>query len=174
MSKLLQQKTSPSLPPVFTSKIPARVHLLLQQSVIKNNLEEPHLPWLLLLQLFHNTTANGYTNHQVEGKPNASQAIIEHWDKGLLDHKVTLLVCYLLYKYGIKEPITNANMLKNVIQMYKNHNSEILKQASVHLELVLDMKEVDWNKNIYILINKLELNHNAKVNDNEVYPRPAC
>ncbi|XP_076963629.1 melanoma-associated antigen B10-like [Callospermophilus lateralis] len=118
-------------------------------------------------------TANGDTKHQVEGKPNVSQAITEHWHKNVVDQKVTVLVHYLLYKYRMKEPITKADMLRNVIQMCKNRYSEILKQASEHLELVfgLDMKEVDPNKNIYVLINKLELDHNAKVNDNRGIPK---
>ncbi|MBZ3888815.1 Melanoma-associated antigen B10 [Sciurus carolinensis] len=122
-------------------------------------------------------TAVSYTatkgNNQVEGKSNASQALIEHWNKSLLDQKVIVLVHYLLSKYQMKEPITKADMLRNVIQMHKNRYSEILKQASEHLELVfgLDLKEVDPNKNIYVLINKLELDHNAKVNDNRGIPK---
>ncbi|KAM4799321.1 melanoma-associated antigen B10-like [Urocitellus parryii] len=118
-------------------------------------------------------TASGDTKYQVKGKPNVSQDIIEHWHKNVVDQKVTVLVHYLLYKYRMKEPITKADMLRNVIQMCKNRYSEILKQASEHLELVfgLDMKEVDPNKNIYVLINKLELDHNAKVNDNRGIPK---
>ncbi|XP_012506413.1 PREDICTED: melanoma-associated antigen B10 [Propithecus coquereli] len=104
-------------------------------------------------------------NNQAEERPNASQAqgTIKCWQRDPIEEKVAMLVHYLLYKYQVKEPITKGDMLKNVIQMYKNHFPEILRRASDHLELVfgLDMKEVDPNRNTYVLINKLELSCDA-------------
>nr|XP_012612318.1 LOW QUALITY PROTEIN: melanoma-associated antigen B10 [Microcebus murinus] len=104
-------------------------------------------------------------NNQVEERPNASQAkdAIECCHKDPLEERVAMLVRYLLYKYQVKEPITKGDMLRNVVQMYKNHFPEILRRASEHLELVfgLDMKEVGPNRNTYVLVNKLELSYDA-------------
>nr|XP_030701120.1 melanoma-associated antigen B10-like [Globicephala melas] len=79
----------------------------------------------------------------------------------------------ILYKYQMKEPVTKADMLRNVIQMYKNHFYKILRKASEHLELVfgLDVKEVDPNRNIYVLVNKLELSYDAKPSDDREVPK---
>ncbi|EFB20151.1 hypothetical protein PANDA_016445, partial [Ailuropoda melanoleuca] len=122
-----------------------------------------------------NTSFNEGANNQVEEKPNASQArnTTEHWQRGPLDKKVTMLVYYLLYKYQMKEPITKADMLRNVIQTYKNHFHEILQKASEHLELVfgLDVKEVDPNRNTYVLVNKLESSCDGSINDNGGVPK---
>uniref|UniRef100_A0A8C9P2Q9 MAGE domain-containing protein n=1 Tax=Spermophilus dauricus TaxID=99837 RepID=A0A8C9P2Q9_SPEDA len=84
-----------------------------------------------------------------------------------------ILVHYLLYKYQMKEPITKAEMLRNIIQMHKSHFLEILRKASEHLELVfgLDIKEMDSNKHIYILINKLELSYDARLSDDGGVPK---
>ncbi|KAF7462399.1 Hypothetical predicted protein [Marmota monax] len=96
-----------------------------------------------------------------------------HWAPGRLDEKVVILVYYLLYKYQMKEPITKAEMLRNIIQMHKSHFLEILRKASEHLELVfgLDIKEMDSNKHIYILINKLELSYDARLGDDGGVPK---
>ncbi|XP_036162088.1 melanoma-associated antigen B10-like [Myotis myotis] len=98
---------------------------------------------------------------QLEETLNALHAddIAEYWHRGPLDEKVVMLVHYLLYKYQRKEPITKVEMLRNVIQVYKRNFHEIFKRASEYLELVfgLDMKEMDPNRNTYVLINKLEL-----------------
>ncbi|XP_046528512.1 melanoma-associated antigen B10-like [Equus quagga] len=122
-----------------------------------------------------NTRFDEGANNQVEERPNASQAqdTPKHWHKSHIEEKVTMLVHYLLHKYQMKEPITKADMLKNVIQVYKNHFHEILKKASDHIELVfgLDVKEVDPNRNIYILVNKLELDYDSRVNDNRGMPK---
>ncbi|XP_027953021.1 melanoma-associated antigen B10-like [Eumetopias jubatus] len=122
-----------------------------------------------------NARFNEGANNQMEEKPNASQArgTTEHWNRGPIDKKVAMLVYYLLYKYQMKEPITKADMLKNVIQIYKNHFHEILRKASEHLELVfgLDVKEVDPNRNIYVLVNKLESSYDGRVNDNGGVPK---
>ncbi|XP_003793818.1 melanoma-associated antigen B10-like [Otolemur garnettii] len=114
-------------------------------------------------------------SNQVEERPSASQGreATLYYLRGPLERKVAMLVHYLLYKYQMKEPITKADMLRNVIQMYKNHFSEILRRASDHLELVfgLDMKEVDPNRNVYVLINKLELGCDGRSGDIRGVPK---
>ncbi|XP_004857808.1 melanoma-associated antigen B10 [Heterocephalus glaber] len=92
--------------------------------------------------------------------------------KDFVEERVAILVHYLLYKYQMKEPFTKVEILKNVIQVTKNHFSDDLKKASNHLELTfgLDLKKLDTSKNTYVLINKLELDRDVKVNDNEYVP----
>ncbi|XP_064339040.1 melanoma-associated antigen B10-like [Camelus dromedarius] len=122
-----------------------------------------------------NIRFNEGANNQGEEMPNASQAqdTTEHWPQCPIDKKVAMLVYYLLYKYQVKEPITKADMLRNVIQVYKNHFCEILRKASEHLELVfgLDVKEVDPNRNTYVLVNKLELSCDAQLSDDREIPK---
>ncbi|XP_040324843.1 melanoma-associated antigen B10 [Herpailurus yagouaroundi] len=122
-----------------------------------------------------NTKFNEDASNQVEEKQNTSKArdTTEQGRRGPIEEKVALLVYYLLYKYKVKEPITKADMLRNVIQTYKNHFHEILRKASEHLELVfgLDVKEMDPNRNTYVLINKLERSCDARVNDNGAVPK---
>ncbi|XP_008562937.1 PREDICTED: melanoma-associated antigen B10-like [Galeopterus variegatus] len=112
---------------------------------------------------------------QVEEKQHVSQAqaSTENRERSPVGNKAPMLVCYLLNKYQNKEPITKADMLRNVIQMDKKHFPETLKRASKDLELLfgLDLKEVDHNRNLYVLINKLKLSCDAKVNDNTGLPK---
>ncbi|XP_004281079.1 melanoma-associated antigen B10-like [Orcinus orca] len=86
---------------------------------------------------------------------------------------VLMKIQRILYKYQMKEPVTKADMLRNVIQMYKNPFYKMLRKASEHLELVfgLDVKEVDPNRNTYVLVNKLELSYDAKPSDDREVPK---
>ncbi|XP_039081026.1 melanoma-associated antigen B10-like [Hyaena hyaena] len=122
-----------------------------------------------------NTRFNEGANNQVEEKPNVSKAggTTDEWHRDPIEKKVAMLVYYLLYKYQVKEPITKSDMLRNVIQIYKNHFQEILRKASEHLELVfgLDVKEVDPHRNTYVLINKLEPSCDARENDHGGVPK---
>nr|XP_008506876.1 PREDICTED: melanoma-associated antigen B10-like [Equus przewalskii] len=121
------------------------------------------------------TRSNEGAKDQVEERPRSSQAqpITEPFHRGPLDEKVVTLVHYLLYKYKMKEPITKADMLRKVIQTHRNHFHQLLKRASEHLELVfgLDMKEVDPNRHIYILVNKLEGSYDGRLSDDRGVPK---
>ncbi|XP_058391602.1 melanoma-associated antigen B10-like [Diceros bicornis minor] len=118
--------------------------------------------------------SNEGANNQVEGRPRSSQAqpTTELSHRGPLDEKVFILVYYLLYKYQMKEPISKADMLRNVIQTYRNHFREILKRASEHVELIfgLDMKEMDPYRHIYVLVNKLEPSCDGGMSDGSSLP----
>ena len=74
------------------------------------------------------------------------------------------MVYYLLYKYNVKEPISKVEMLREVIQMCKNHYLEILQRAAEHMEMIfgLDLKEVDPYRHIYIL-DKMEASCDARL-----------
>ncbi|XP_016041779.1 melanoma-associated antigen B10 [Erinaceus europaeus] len=99
-------------------------------------------------------------------------AFTEPFYRSPMDDKVVMLVHYLLYKYQMKEPVTKVDMLRNPIQVLKNQYHEILKRASEYLELIfgLDLKEVDPNRHIYVLVNKMELSHNSGPNDDRHVP----
>ncbi|KAM4817930.1 melanoma-associated antigen E1-like [Thomomys bottae] len=120
-----------------------------------------------------NPRSNEDASNQIEEKPGTSQAATEPHVEDLIDQKIAMLVHYLLYKYQMKEPITKADMLKNIVQSCKNHFPEILKKASEHVELIfgLDVKELDPIKNIYVLVNKLEMGPDAKCSDSRGVPK---
>ncbi|XP_006885157.1 PREDICTED: melanoma-associated antigen B10-like [Elephantulus edwardii] len=90
-----------------------------------------------------------------------------------LEKKVIVLVDYMLSKYQMKEPFTKADILRDVIQLYKHRYFEILRRASEYLELLfgLDLKEMDSNRHIYVLVNKLELSCEGKLSDERVVPK---
>ncbi|XP_077001395.1 melanoma-associated antigen B10-like [Tamandua tetradactyla] len=115
--------------------------------------------------------SNEDTNNEEEESSNPSQAQQFHRDP--IHKKVVMLVHYLLYKYQMKEPITKGDMLRIVIQPYKNHYPDILKRATEHMELVfgLDLKEVDTSKHTYVLVNKLEIGYDGRMNEDRGLPK---
>ena len=78
-----------------------------------------------------------------------------------------MLVEFLLDKYTKKETITQNALLKVVSRKYRQHIPEILRRASKHMELVfgLELTEVDHSRNIYALINKLNLRGDEGLSD---------
>ncbi|XP_049727503.1 melanoma-associated antigen B10-like [Elephas maximus indicus] len=119
------------------------------------------------------TRANEGANYQGNESPSSAQAepTTEHSQEGL-DKKVVILVHYLLYKYQVREPVTKADMLRNIMQIYKNQFPEILRRASEHLELVfgLDLKEVDPIRHTYVLVNKLDSSSSGRISDDVGVP----
>ncbi|XP_012506412.1 PREDICTED: melanoma-associated antigen B10-like [Propithecus coquereli] len=119
--------------------------------------------------------SNETVNNQTGERPRSLQArpATEYVQRNHVDEKVFILVYYLLYKYQLKEQITKVDMVRNIIQMHKSHFHEILKRAAGHLETVfgLDMKEVDPNRHIYVLINKLYLSYDAMMSYDRGIPK---
>ena len=78
-----------------------------------------------------------------------------------------MLLEFLLEKSTKKEPILKHALLKVVGRKYRQHIPEILRRASKHMELVfgLELTEVDRSRNIYALINKLNLGGNEGLSD---------
>nr|XP_023410900.1 melanoma-associated antigen B10-like [Loxodonta africana] len=113
------------------------------------------------------TRANEGASYQVSPSSRQVQPTIEHLCRHTVERKVVIMVHYLLHKYQMKEPIKKADMLRNVIQRYKNQFPEILRRASEHLELVfgLDLRKMDHNRHIYVLVNKLELTYDERLSD---------
>ncbi|KAL0587880.1 Melanoma-associated antigen B10 [Plecturocebus cupreus] len=114
-------------------------------------------------------------NNQMEERPRCIQdpAATDNFPRGLLDEKVVMLVYYLLFKYQMKEPITKADMLRNVTRMSKSHFPIILSKASEHLELIFgpDLKKMEPNKHIYVLVNKLDLGCDVGLSDEPSVPK---
>ncbi|XP_004690153.1 PREDICTED: melanoma-associated antigen B10-like [Condylura cristata] len=110
------------------------------------------------------------TQEGVARLPSRNPTVTEPFRRGPIDEKVVMMVHYMLYKYEMKEPISKGDMLRNVIQMYKNHFHEILRRASEYLELIfgLDLKEVDPNRHIYVLVNKLEPTYDGRPSEVKV------
>ncbi|XP_068962432.1 non-structural maintenance of chromosomes element 3 homolog [Petaurus breviceps papuanus] len=75
-----------------------------------------------------------------------------------IQQKVNELVQFLLVKDQKKVPIRRADMVKTVLQDYKDMASAIIERAGQTLEEVfgLELKEIDQKHHAYILINKLE------------------
>lgn len=88
----------------------------------------------------------------------------EEWNKDPINHKVVLLVKFLIEKYQTKEVITRADMLKCVFKTSKKHFTEILKRTTEYMQLAfgVDLKEVDPIRHCYALFNKLELTFDGR------------
>uniref|UniRef100_A0AC11C782 Uncharacterized protein n=1 Tax=Ovis aries TaxID=9940 RepID=A0AC11C782_SHEEP len=89
------------------------------------------------------------------------------------NEKVELLISFLLQKYQMREPVTKADMIGNVVKEYKDDFLEILRSASERMELVfgLDVKEVDPISHSYTLANKLDLTYNGMLSDQQGMPK---
>uniref|UniRef100_A0A671DPF5 MAGE family member B10 n=1 Tax=Rhinolophus ferrumequinum TaxID=59479 RepID=A0A671DPF5_RHIFE len=114
----------------------------------------------------HSTTTTAAAISNASSSKGAKNQVAERSNASQVEETTEQLVHYLLYKYQMKEPVTKADMLRNVIQVYRNHFHEIFKRASDHLELVfgLDVKEVDPNRSTYVLVNKLEVSCDERDN----------
>ncbi|XP_070147246.1 melanoma-associated antigen B4-like [Ovis canadensis] len=90
-----------------------------------------------------------------------------------LARKASMLVEFLLDKYTKKEPISQHALLKVVGRKYRQYFPEILSRASERMELVfgLELMEVDRSRNIYALINKLNLGDDEGLSDENCLPK---
>ncbi|XP_075394439.1 melanoma-associated antigen B10-like [Tenrec ecaudatus] len=106
------------------------------------------------------TRASGDASSAGEEGPSSEKAlpITENLYKTAVDRKVVVLVHYLLHKYQMKESVTKCEILRNVVQIYRNRFPEILRRATEQLDLIfgLDIKEVDTIQHTYVLVNKME------------------
>lgn len=127
-----------------------------QASPVASMPTSPNMPMGEQSTFSHSYTSTSDQN--LDEKSSDDSEDTEDWCKDPINHKVVLLVQFLMEKYQKKEVITKADMLKYVIKTSKNHFNEILKRASEHMELAfgIDLKEVDPNRHCYALFNKLE------------------
>ncbi|CAK7313518.1 Melanoma-associated antigen B3 [Vulpes lagopus] len=91
----------------------------------------------------------------------------------ILTMKVSLLEQFLLYRYKMKQPIMKEDILNIIGQNYKDHYSEILKQASEHIEIIfaVDLKEIDSTGHSYDLVSKVKLPNNGRVRAGRGLPK---
>ncbi|XP_067578848.1 melanoma-associated antigen B16-like [Pseudorca crassidens] len=90
-----------------------------------------------------------------------------------LDEKVIFLVQFLGQKYQMRDLITKADMIDDVIREYKDDFLEILRRASECIGLVfgIDVKQVDPTSHSYALINKLSLTYDLRLSGDEGMPK---
>ncbi|KAF3812884.1 hypothetical protein GH733_019226 [Mirounga leonina] len=84
-----------------------------------------------------------------------------------------MLVHFLLYKYKMKEPLTEAEILKVINKKYKEQFPEILKRTTERLELVfgLELKEVDPSSHSYTFVSKVGLPTEGRLSDGVGFPK---
>ncbi|XP_068819372.1 melanoma-associated antigen B4-like [Capricornis sumatraensis] len=90
-----------------------------------------------------------------------------------LTRKASMLVEFLLEIYAKKEPNSQHALLKVIGRKYRQHFPEILRRVSKHMELVfgLELMEVDNSRNIYALINNLNLGDGEGLSDEKCLPK---
>ncbi|MEJ1288850.1 hypothetical protein NN561_019886 [Cricetulus griseus] len=73
----------------------------------------------------------------------------------------------------MKEPVTKAEMLSNIIRNYQDHFPLIFREASECMQLVfgIDMKEVQPAGHTYILVTSLELTYDGMMTDVQGIPK---
>uniref|UniRef100_A0A8C2LTD7 MAGE family member A13 n=1 Tax=Cricetulus griseus TaxID=10029 RepID=A0A8C2LTD7_CRIGR len=110
-----------------------------------------------------------------EGDESTSKAYL--YSKFLLNSqirkKTTDLVKFLSFKYTRNEPVTEADILKNVVQEYKDYYSLIFKHACECMEVVfgIEIKEVDAFNHSYELLKILDLTYDGRLSEDEGIPR---
>ncbi|XP_021008523.1 melanoma-associated antigen 10-like [Mus caroli] len=92
---------------------------------------------------------------------------------GEMDAKVDELVKYLLFKYLMKEPVSKAEILSNIIRNYQDYFAVIFREASECMQLVfgLELKEIDPASHTYILTVALELTYDGMMTDVQGLPK---
>uniref|UniRef100_A0A7N5KDK0 MAGE domain-containing protein n=1 Tax=Ailuropoda melanoleuca TaxID=9646 RepID=A0A7N5KDK0_AILME len=121
------------------------------------------------------STSEGVSNSQEEEDTSSLQTSIdtESLPRDPLHEMVADLVHFMVLKYRLKEPITEAEMLKVVTKRYKKQFPVIFKKASKCLEVIcgIDVKEVDPTTHSYVLVNSLDLTHDEVLSDNHSMPK---
>ncbi|XP_054422312.1 melanoma-associated antigen B16 [Pteronotus mesoamericanus] len=111
------------------------------------------------------SSKSGEGSNSQEGKGSSSEAVPDPKNVPVdaLDERAAWLVDFLLHKYEVKEPITQAEMLKIVDKKYRDHFTDILLRASTRMEVIfgLDVKEVDPIHHRYAILIKLGLTYDG-------------
>ncbi|XP_004606709.1 putative MAGE domain-containing protein MAGEA13P [Sorex araneus] len=91
----------------------------------------------------------------------------------VLDKKMVELVQFLSVKYVSKEPVTKAEMLKNVLKEYHTYFPVIFEKVCECMEVVfgLEVKEVDPTKHVYELIRILDLTYDGMLSGDQCMPK---
>ncbi|OBS59584.1 hypothetical protein A6R68_09291 [Neotoma lepida] len=119
--------------------------------------------------------ANEGSGAQAEGGQSTPNAFI--YSKILLKpklrKKVLELVKFLSFKYTTKEPVTEAEILKNVVKEYKHYYALIFKHACECMEVVfgIEVREVDAFNHSYEFLKILDLTYDGRLSDDEGIPK---
>jgi hypothetical protein len=78
----------------------------------------------------------------------------------------------VLFKYQIKEPTTQAEMLNLVVRSHQDYFPAIFDRASEYIQLVLgiDVKKVDPTDHSYILVPVVGLTYDGMLSDTQGCP----
>nr|XP_048305788.1 melanoma-associated antigen B4-like [Myodes glareolus] len=100
-------------------------------------------------------------------------AAIQSARRDPLTRKANVLIEFMLEKFKVKKPFTQADMLRMISRKYKVHFTEILRRISVRLELVfgLELKEVDPSSQSYMLVGKLGLSTEGSLSSSSGLPK---
>ncbi|XP_051035013.1 melanoma-associated antigen B4-like [Phodopus roborovskii] len=100
-------------------------------------------------------------------------AAIQSARRDPLTRKANVLIEFMLEKFKVKKPFTQADMLRVISKKYKAHFPEILRRISVRLELVfgLELKEVDPSSQSYMLVGKLGLSTEGSLSGSSGLPK---
>ncbi|CAH6780097.1 putative MAGE domain-containing protein MAGEA13P [Phodopus roborovskii] len=119
--------------------------------------------------------ANEGSGGGAEGVQSTSKAYL--YSKFLLNSsvqkKVTDLVKFLSVKYTTNKLVTEEEILKNVVQEYKDYYALIFKHACECMEVVfgIEVKEVDAFHHSYELLKILDLTYDGRLSDEEGIPK---
>ncbi|KAM8752464.1 melanoma-associated antigen B5-like [Rhynchonycteris naso] len=109
-----------------------------------------------------------------EEQPCSSEVLSpDHSGSDPLAAQVSVLEQFLLYKYEVKQPILEEDMLKIVNGKYHHVFAEILKKACDHIEVLfaVDLMEVDSIRHSYDLVSKLKLPNNGRMRADTGLPK---
>ncbi|XP_028636153.1 melanoma-associated antigen B4-like [Grammomys surdaster] len=123
----------------------------------------------------HDVGAEGSVAGAEEKSAQASKiaAAIQSARRDPLTRKANALIEFMMEKFKVKEPFTQADMLRVINKKYKVHFTEILRRISVRLELVfgLELKEVDPSSQSYMLVGKLGLSTEGSLSGSSGLPK---
>ncbi|XP_028713304.1 melanoma-associated antigen B4-like [Peromyscus leucopus] len=90
-----------------------------------------------------------------------------------LTKKANALMEFVLEKFKVKKPFTQADMLRVINRKYKVHFTEIFRRVSVRLEVVfgLEFKEVGPSSQSYMLVGKLGLSTEGSLSSSSGLPK---
>jgi hypothetical protein len=90
-----------------------------------------------------------------------------------LNEKLADLVHFLLLKYQMKKPTTQAEIQARVIRNYQNYFPSIFRRASECLQLVfgIAVKEVNTTNHSYVLVTALGLTYDGLLSDIQGMPK---